>query len=206
VPGAATTLLRGFTVFGTVDSLQFLPTLVVIAQNVAGTVMDTTDYSLGNDTFGATVDNLLTDPGRMYVQAGVVYRTRLFFDPSPIPPGAIINQADFLFWLDEGASRISRFSGDTLVAVHVGIDPTDSTEFESGGAIGSPGDAGVTLFDARRPVQLWVNGINNGVILRASSINEFSTVDLFVYHGPQTAMQQFRPRVRVLYSIEERTR
>ena len=203
VPTTGSSLARGFTAFG-VDSVQYVPTLTVIARNLSGTVTDTTEFTIGNDTFLGNIDNLITDPARFYVQSGVVYRSTLMFDASPIPRGAIVNQADLILHLDRTASKLSRFSGDTLQAVHIRTSTTDSSKFETEGAIGKGGDNGSTVYELRHPVQLWVNGINNGLLIRSSSLLEFSALDQFVFHGPTSSDTALRPKVRVMYSIERR--
>lgn len=205
VPQAGSGLARGFTAFG-VDSVQYLPTLTVIARNLSGMVTDTTEFTIGNDTFVGNIDNLVTDPNRFYVQAGVVYRSTLLFDASPIPRGAIVNEADLILHLDRTASKLSRFSGDTLQAVHIRTSTTDSASFETEGAIGKGGDNGSTVYELRHAVQLWVNGINNGLLIRSSSFLEFSALDQFVFHGPSSSDTALRPKVRVMYSVERRRR
>jgi hypothetical protein len=202
VPASGSTVARGFVAFGT-DSAQFVPNLTVIARNEAGTVTDTTEYTVGNDTFLGNID-ITTDPARIYVQAGVVYRSTLIFDASPIPPGAIVNKAELLLHLDDAASKVSKFSGDTLQAVHVRTSTTDSTAFEGEGSIGQAGTSGEIMYELRHGVQLWVNGINNGVLIRASSLNEFSSLDQYVFYGPTSSDVSLRPKVRVTYTVERR--
>jgi hypothetical protein len=203
VPVAGSTVARGFVAFGTTDSIQYVPTLTVIARNDAGTVTDTTVYTIGNDTFLGNVDNLVTDPGRLYVQAGVAYRSTLMFDASPIPKGAIVNKANIVLQLDP-ASHVSEFSGDTLQAIHLRTSLTDSSAFEVEGAVGESGEPGQVLYEFRRGVQLWVNGTNNGVLIRATSLNEFSNLDQYVFYGPEAADAALRPKVIMTYTVERR--
>jgi hypothetical protein len=202
-PGSV--LARGFTGFGT-DSVQNLPTLTIIARNLAGTVTDTAEYTIGNDTFVGNIDDLASNSERLYVQSGVVYRSLLSFDASDIPPGAIVNEADMILWIDRTASNTGKFSADTLMASHVLTSATDSTRFETVGSVAQNGPAESVLFDVRHAAQLWVNGTNYGILLRASSLNEFSSLDRFVLHGPASSAVNLRPRVRVLYSIEREIR
>jgi hypothetical protein len=172
---------------------------------VAGTVTDTNTYRLASDTFVGNIDNLASDLGRIYVQAGVVYRSTMLFDASPIPPGAIINKADLRLVIDRGASNINKFSADTLVAAHVRTSTTDSTRFEVAGSIGRPGSGDAILMDVRHATQLWVNGTNRGLLLRAATSEEFSSLALFTFHGPASPDVSNRPMVIVTYSIEKET-
>jgi len=204
-PGTTGRVVRGFTAFGT-DSAQFNPTLTVIAQNLAGTVVDTNEYSIGSDTFVGNIDNLASNAERIYAQSGVVYRSKLTFDASSIPTGAIVTKAELVLTLDEAASIINKFSADTLVAVHVLASSTDSTLFELAGSLPKPDVGSAIAVDLRHAAQLWANGINNGILLRASSLNEFSSLDLHVFYGPSAADPAVRPRVEIFYSIEKEVR
>ncbi len=204
VPATGSTFVRGFTPFG-VDSIQFQPTLTVIAQNFAGTVQDTNEYALGSDTFAGNVDSLVTATDRMFVQAGVVYRTKITFDASSIPQGAIVNKAELLLTRDVSASQINKFSADTLVAVHVLTTGTEDGTFELQGSLATQRSDSSIAFEIRHAVQIWVNGTNNGILLRANTLSEFSTFDLHVFYGPTASDTAVRPRVQVLYSIEKGT-
>ena len=203
IPTTAMGVIRGFTAFGA-DSAQFNPTLTVIARNLAGTVQDTSEYSVGNDTFAGDITNLASNTSRMYVQAGVVYRSRLMFDASSIPVGAIINKADLVLQRDDTLSIMPKFAADSLVAAHVLVSSTDSSAFELAGSLARTDDSGNLLFDVRHAVQLWVNGTNNGMLLRSSSLNEFSSLDLQVFYGPAEMDSAVRPVVNLLYSIESK--
>jgi len=202
VPAPGSTLVRGFTALGA-DSLQFQPKLTVIAKNFAGTVQDTAEYGLGTDTFAGNVDSVVTATDRMFTQAGVVYRSKIVFDPSSIPQGAIINKADIILTLDPTSSQIGKFSADTLVSLHVLTTSVQDGPFELAGFLATAYSSSSVSFEARHAVQLWVNGINNGVLLRASSLNEFTTFDLHVFYGPTAADPTVRPRVQVLYTTEK---
>ena len=86
VPTASATVVRGFHSFEN-DSTTWVPSVRLICRNVAGTVIDTTTYSLGVDTFVGNIDGLDTDTKLAYVQAGVVYRSIMNFDVSVLPKG-----------------------------------------------------------------------------------------------------------------------
>ena len=198
-PEIGSTIVRGFTGFG-LDPSEYDPKITVVARNIAGTVTDTTEYSLGSDTFAGNYDpGLLND--RIATQAGVVYRTKIMFDASAIPTGAIINKADLI--LTPILSAISKFSADTLLATHVLTTATADSSFEFTGSIAVRGAGSTLTFDMRHAAQLWVNGTNNGVILRSSTQSEFSTLDLHVFFGLTAVDPTVRPLVRVLYSVEK---
>ncbi len=70
VPDAGSTILRGFNQYSGDTSLT--PTLEIIAGSPTGPERDTTTYTNTMDTFVGNIDNLVTDPGLLYVQSGVV--------------------------------------------------------------------------------------------------------------------------------------
>lgn len=201
-PEMGSTVIRGFTGFGT-DSTKYDPKITVVARNIAGTITDTTEYSLGSDTFAGNIDDLGLGSDRIATQAGVVYRTKIMFDASAIPTGAIINKADLILTPVLSATKISKFSADTLLATHVLTTATADSSFEFTGSIAVPGAGSTLTFDMRHAAQLWVNGTNNGVILRSSTQSEFSTLDLHVFYGPTAVDPAVRPLVRVLYTVEK---
>ncbi len=206
IPTPATqTLVRGLVAFGS-DSTSYLPTLTVIAVNVAGTTRDTSVFNSGVDTFVGNVDPPLSDPGLLYLQAGIVYRSTLHFDLSGIPRGAIINSAELLLERDPLTCRLSKFVTDTVVAPHLLQSATDSTSFdaEDGTSFGrrKAGSAYTFSFNIRRHVQSWLRGPNDGLLLRTTASSEFSTPDLYSFFSPAAANAAVRPRLKMIYSIK----
>jgi hypothetical protein len=199
-------LIRGFVAFGS-DSITYLPTLKVIAVNVAGTTRDTSTFNTGVDTFVGNITPTLSDPGLLFLQAGIVYRSTLHFDLTGIPRGAIINSAELLLERDPVTSRLSAFVKDTVVSPHLITSATDSTSFEpeDGTSFGrrKAGTAYTFSFNIRRQVQSWLHGPNNGLLLRATSSSEFSTADLYTFFSPAAANAAVRPRLKIVYSKEK---
>jgi len=198
-------IIRGFVAFGS-DSTSYLPTLVVIAVNSAGTTRDTSTFNTGVDSFVGNIAPSLSDPGLLYLQSGIVYRSTLHFDMSGIPRGAIINSAELLLERDPVTSRLSKFVADTVVAPHLLQSATDSTSFdtEDGTSFGrrKSGTAYTFSFNIRRHVQSWLRGPNYGLLLRTTSSSEFSTPDLYTFFSPAAANAAVRPRLKIVYSIK----
>jgi len=207
IPTSATqSLLRGLIAYGTIDSVNYLPTLEVIAVNVAGTTRDTSIFNSGIDTFVGNIDPPLSDPGLLYQQAGIAYRSTLHFDLTGIPRGAIINSAELLLERDPVTSRLNKFVRDTVVSPHLLLDPVDSTNFdaEDGESFGrrKPGTINTFSFNIRRHVQSWLRGPNNGLLLRTTLTSEYNTADLYTFFSPAAANTAVRPRLKVVYSVE----
>ena len=199
-------IVRGFEAFNYIsDSTTFYPTLQIIARNVAGTVQDTTLYNTGIDTFLGNVD-LTSNPELLYVQSGVSYRTRINFDISFIPHGAIINSAEMLLERNPAASRISKFTRDTVIETHLLTSGTDTSQFE---VLLSPtigrrkaGSFTTFSFDVRRAVQIWVRGPNYGIMLRPG-LTELDSFDLYTFYSSAAANTALRPRVKIIYAVKK---
>jgi hypothetical protein len=204
LPTATTNVVRGFNAFQ-FDSTQYYPTVEIIAGNSAGISLDTTKYSSGLDTFVGNIDNLNSNPELMYVQSGVVYRSTLTFDVTSIPTGAIINSAEMLLELNPATSKITKFTGDEVVVAHLLTSSTSNTVFESLGTLGrKDATSNEFMFEARRATQLWVNGINNGFLLRTTTASEFNSFDLYTFHNETAADAALRPRLIVVYTTEKK--
>jgi hypothetical protein len=177
----------------------------VIAVNTSQTVRDTALYRLGQDTFVGNIDNLHSTPDSLiYLQSGVVYRSTLKFDVSFIPEGAIVNSAELLLDRHPPTTQLTKFSHPRdSIAAHVLLSATDNNIFESRNWIGVIKEGTVHTFkvDVRRGVQLWVNGSNNGLLLRATSPSEFSSFDLYTFYNERASDSALRPRVRIVYSV-----
>jgi hypothetical protein len=199
-------VVRGFDQFNYIsDSTTFYPTLQIIARNVAGTVQDTILYNTGIDTFVGNVD-LTPNPELLYVQSGVSYRSRINFDVSFIPHGAIINSAEMLVERNTAVSRISKFTRDTVIETHVFTSGTDTSQFE---VLVSPtigrrktGSFTTFSFDIRRAVQIWVRGPNYGIMLRPG-LNELDSFDLYAFYSSAAANTALRPRVKITYAVKK---
>ncbi len=201
VPTSASRLIRGVHAFD-FDSTQFQPELEVIARNVSGTVTDTTKIQIGSDTYVANVDPFPLSPERLFTQAGIAYRSRIKFDVSKLPVGAIINSGELLLERDPALTRTNKFSGSPQPIVHALLS-TDSTNFESPFATGSlnSGTTNTYTFDVRRQVQLWANGSNYGLIMRQPNNNEFETLDVFAFYSNDATNAALRPRILVKYTV-----
>ncbi len=203
LPTASCTVIRGFNIFD-YDSVSWYPTLEVIFRNTAGTVQDTFTSASGIDSFVGNIDNPTTASDVIATQSGVAYRSTLQFDLSSIPRGAIVNSAELALAFDSAASRLNRFTNDSLIVAHVRTSADDPKLFEFSGASGNPSTLfhNTYSFDVRHAAQKWVIGPNYGLVLRSGTISEFSGFDLWVFYSQTAADNSLRPRLRVKYSVQ----
>lgn len=202
IPTAACNVVRGVHIFE-YDSVQYYPTLEVIVRNPGGT-LDTVTNNAGVDTFVGNIDNPVSDPQRLFTQSGVVYRSLMRFDVSFIPRGAIVNSADLALVRDPATCRLTRFIPDSLVIAGALISATDSVRVDAATASATiTGSAADTFtFSVRRPVQLWIVGNNNGLLLRNSVTSEYSSFALLSFYNEQAGVPAARPRLRIRYAVE----
>ncbi len=199
VPAASASVVRGINSFEQ-DSTSFWPSLRVIAQNTAGTTLDTTVYQYGFDTFVGNVENLTPGPALLYVQAGIVYRSKLTFDVSSIPRGSLISSAELMLVRDALSSRVSKFSPAPLAVANVLFSDTDYLSFESQSSSAEQvGTTDTFRIDLRHAVQSWIKQNNYGILLRASTANEFNGFSLITFFNRTAANPAVRPTLRVKY-------
>lgn len=203
IPTPGTNVIRGFHCFN-YDSVSFYPKLEIIARNISGIVQDTASFTFGIDSYTSNVNLPVSNPNLLFVQSGVVYRSRLNFDVGFIPRGAIVNSAELVLTRDPATSRLTRFTGDTLVVGHVLTSATDSSRFEGQGTVGRPTEVDPLSFsfDLRHAVQVWVAGTNYGLLVRASNISEFGSLDLYTFFSHVAPDPAQRPRLRIKYAVE----
>lgn len=207
VPTPVSTLVRGFGAV-TIDSAAYWPTLRVIAVNVAGTKRDTSTFSSAIDSFVGNIENLVQDPGLLYLQAGVAYRSQVRFPMAGIPRGAIINAAEMEIAFSDAGSSLNRFVKERIVSAQLlvgGTDITSSAESEASGAYGRPTSDNPALysFNVRHLAQSWVRGPNNGALLRTVNGSETRSIDRYVFHNERSGDPALRPRLRVTYSVQK---
>jgi hypothetical protein len=202
--GSTTGCARGVYSFGTGDTADWSPKLTVIATNAAGTSVDTSAFSSGQDTFVGTDEFTPSDPALFPLRAGVNYRAGVRFDLRGIPKGSILNKAEMVLHQDPSGSRLSPFTVDTLISPHFLFSDTSltsvfSSEDRSSFGRQLPASPGSFAFDLRKVAQSWLRGPNYGALLRFSSDDEFSSAELITFYGA-AADSSRRPSLRIMYS------
>lgn len=205
IPAPDCNIIRGFNAFG-YDSTHFQPQLEIISGNTSGSNLDTVVYSSGMDTFAGTQDNFTPLPDRIYLQSTVEYRSRLVFDVSSIPRGAIINSASLQLTRDPAASHFSRFTTDTSFELRAALSRTDTNILDGISSAGKRA-AGTTdnfTIDARRPVQLWTHGTNYGLVVSPGITSGITTFDLLTFYSERVSDPALRPKLKIIYSVAQR--
>ncbi len=202
IPTPGTTVVRGFYSFET-DSTKNGPSIRIIAENLTQTVRDTQTFILGVDTFTGNVDGLESRTDLISAQAGVVYRSILDFDVSFLTKGTLINKAELQLERDPLTSKLNRFSGDSVLAIHTMIEKGALGGFQpfSTQAARKAGTADSYVADATQAVQSWAATANYGLLLRVGGQQEFQTFDLLTFHSPSASSAALRPRLKILYSV-----
>jgi len=196
-PTPSTNVIRGINA-SSFDSTSYWPTLEVIAENIAGTVRDTTTFIYGIDTFVGNLDNLVTNPALLYLQSGVVYRSKLTFDVSTIPRGTLISSADLMLVRDPASSSASKFIAAPLALANVLLSESSLLSFESGSSSAEQvGTTDTFKIDLRHAVQLWLRGNNYGVLLRAPSWSEFNSNASIAFYNQNATTEALRPKLKV---------
>lgn len=202
IPTPGTSVVRGFHSFE-MDSTQNRPSIRIIAENLTQTVRDTMTFTLGIDTFTGNVDGLESHTDLLSAQSGVVYRSILNFDVSFMTKGTLISKAELLLERDPRTSRLNRFSGDSIIAIHTMLGKGALGGFEPFSTRGArkAGTADTYVADARRAVQAWVGSTSYGLLLRVGGDQEFQSFDLLTFHSPSASSAALRPRLKILYSV-----
>ncbi len=203
LPSATASTIRGFNPFDW-DSTSHFPTLEVFTRSFGSQVLDTLTFNLGIDTFVGNNDGPVSNPGLLFTQSGIVYRSRLHFDVSFIPFGATVVSASMVLTQDPATTHLNRFRGDSLTVAHLSVSATDSAIFEAQGSLASITASNTYTFNVRHIVQSWAVGTNHGLILRNSNLSEFSSFDLATFHNQLAADSTLRPKLLVKYSVENR--
>ncbi len=200
-PAAGCTIMRGIHSFD-FDSTGFWPKLEVVARGTSTTARDTTTLQVGADTYVADVSPFNLLPDHLFTQAGIAYRSKIKFDVSRIPRGSIINSAELLLENDPALTKTNKFTKSAQPGVYT-LATTDSSVYETTGALGTVKSGSTYKFDVRRAAQLWVNGANYGMLLRQPDTNELSTLDVFAFYSKEAANPAQRPRILVTYTVFE---
>jgi hypothetical protein len=179
------------------------------------------DYSGAEDTYISRWER-----ERNYCTASVItagykqtHAALLRFDLSPIPPGAMVDEARLEVWaagwgggdITLGAYAVARevsicqvtwnqARSDDPWALPGGNDTTSDRREAAESSLTTAGPRKWYAFDLTGLVQQWVNGIapNNGVLLHA----EFTPYDVFLASS-ESAQVSLRPKLVVTYRGRE---
>ncbi len=160
----------------------------------------TSSFRLSSGIFVAD-GNILPQPGRMIVQAGIGHRGILRFDSLNVPQRASITQAMLEVAVDTTASLMNSYSDDNVVAflLRKNVLPYDSLALGTKCTPAYNGAQKVYRANVKAIVQQWLlREPNNGLLIRASG--ELSTFDRFVLYG-SSALAALRPKLTITYTV-----
>jgi len=191
-------IIKGFKSFNTLNPEDHRPKLTI--QYTKTGVSGTAAIIDGSYKYVADIGrvNLVQNPDRIYVQAGVAYNGYInFISTSPVPARASVHKAELEVVLDSSLTRLNKYSVDSLAAYYVG--PTGVDFFIQAAVSDTVMISGkkVYRFQIQQYMQRWVRGAAAGLALFTYS--EADVMDLFTFYG-WTASKELRPRIIVTYS------
>ena len=196
-------VIRGF-VASTSTRTADLPALVVdyLKDGASGTFR--TQVAITRFKAAVPPATVLTDTSFIIVQEGITYRANVTMDISPLPRGAVINQAYFEVWLEPTRSIRTGSVSDSLYAAYV--DATgliSATKFHGSLAATDSVFRRYYQFDVRDIVQAWL--ANPAVPRRIALLgyNETDAMNRYFLYGTG-ASAGLRPRIRITYSSTPR--
>lgn len=178
-------------------SYESVAPVIEVVYFKTGGVLDTLTFdgiydvhvAAGPETPGSSTDILL--------QSGVCYTSRLFFDVSKLPKGAVINKAELTLTLDTTLSVFANNSNKNLVISSVS-DSAKNTYIRGSYVTMTRTDA-VYKADLTRFVAVWHSQkINEGIaVLPSSQIEGFEKFVLYGFNAPADK----KPRLNIIYSV-----
>ncbi len=195
IPDSASTRVVGFEAFNDVE-FTGIPRLNVVVQT--GGLIDTLNFYSIEDVSALSGNKPVVPAGDIAVQGGLVVNSRVSFDLSSVPKGAVINKAQFTLYVDSSATKTGDNFNNSLVAYFA----RDSIEasYDTTSAIVLNRSGNNFSGDIARFIQSIVSGYheNNGFILAAGSQN--LGVDLFALKGSDASDASLRPRLVITYT------
>jgi hypothetical protein len=185
-------MVKGFGSFNHATAYD-RPALII--HYVNGGTPGTFTVNTGSSRFVANIPqaNLILNPDLMYVQAGVAFRGKLYFNlKGLLPKAAQILRADLELTLDRNDSRLNFYTGDSLVSFYVNPDSTLALPNYSQSLIDNNGRK-VYRFPVREYVRAWASS-SVAQSMEFGAMGEQNSLDLFTVYGALSA-PDVRPRL-----------
>ncbi len=193
-PDPSSTGVIGFDAFNV--GLTGIPRLNVIVQT--GSLIDTLNFYSIEDVSALFGDLPVVPSGDIAVQGGLAVHSRIKYDLSSIPKGAIINKAQFTIYLDSSATKTGDNFNNSLVT-YFARDSVETTYDTTSAIVLNRSDNNFTG-DISKFIQSVVSGYhdNNGFIITAGSQN--LGIDIFALKGSDASDPALRPRLVITYT------
>ncbi len=182
--------------FGSLSSSSF-PAIAVVV-NKTGSYTDTLYFNALSDLSVLSGD-LPSTQGEIYLQSSLVGQSKIWFDVSNIPAGAIINQAKLILKTDLSNTVNGTVFNPSVLTFNIAdsisnrvdssLSPETITQVDS-----STYEGDITTF-----VQKWVFEKNNrGLLLTPQS--GLSGMEIFAFKGSDASNLSQRPRLVIVYT------
>ena len=193
-PDPASTEVIGFDAFNV--GLTGIPRLNVIVQT--GSLIDTLNFYSIEDVSALSGDLPVVPSEDIAVQGGLAVHSRIKYDLSSIPEGAVINKAQFTIYVDSSATKTGDNYNNSLVT-YFARDSVEAT-YDTTSAIVLNRSENYFSGNIAKFIQSIVSGYhdNNGFIITAGSQN--LGIDLFALKGSDASDPSLRPRLVITYT------
>ncbi len=195
IPDPASTEVIGFEATNDVE-FTGIPRLSITVQT--GSLIDTLNFYSIEDVSALAGDKPVVPDGDIAVQGGLVVNSRIKFDLSFLPKGAVINKAQFTVYVDSSATKTGDNFSNSLVA-YFARDSVE-TSYDTTSSITLNRSGNYFTGDIAKFIQSIVSGYhdNNGFILAAGSQN--LGIDIFALKGSDASDASLRPRLVITYT------
>ncbi len=177
------------------DGSQVMPKLRIVISR-PGTIVDTLTFLPTADVHILQAEMPLVDE-RIFVQSGVSFNSKIWFDVSGLPDNAIINNAKLTLTPD----TLSQFFGSDYIDFVVARFLTDTSTVTIDDERFARIDIKNGLYegDIAQYVQRWNRKESNlGVLITSAIENE--GVEIFSFYSSDAADPAFRPRLEIIYT------
>jgi hypothetical protein len=194
-PDPASTRVVGFEAYNSVE-FTGIPKLTVIAQT--GSLIDTLNFYSIEDVSAISGDKPDVPAGDIAVQGGLAVNSRVKYDLSSVPEGAVINKAQFTIYVDSNATKTGDNFNNSLV-IYFARDSVE-TSYDTTSVITLNRSGDTFTGDIAKFIQSIVSRYhdNNGFVLAAGSQN--LGIDIFALKGSDASEASLRPRLVITYT------
>lgn len=198
ITGAANaTKIAGFRSFSTDENI--IPSIELVLEK-SGTYVDTVIYFLLEDIHVLEGGALSLPADRMLVRSGFVDLSKLYFDISKLPAGAIINKAVLTLHVDTLNTKTGDNFENILYAYFMSDSVTNQYENATSSQlnrVGATYTGEVTSIITRMRFQ----NNNQGIAITPGSFTD--GVERFVLYSTTHPDVNLRPRLKIYYSVAE---
>jgi len=182
--------------FGSLSSSSF-PAIAVVV-NKTGSYTDTLYFNALSDLSVLSGD-LPSTQGEIYLQSSLVGQSKIWFDVSNIPAGAIINQAKLILKTDLSNTVNGTVFNPSVLTFNIADSISNRVDSSLSPETITQADSSTYEGDITTFVQKWVFEKNNrGLLLTPQS--GLSGMEIFAFKGSDASNLSQRPRLVIVYT------